>query len=590
MRIRVGVAAVICLALAGGPHAAATASITVTRADDPAPDGCAPSDCSLREAVLAVDAGSGGDTISMFPGHYRLTIAGPREDAGATGDLDLTKNVTISGVEGARVTVIDATGSDRVFDVASGVQAEIDGVTVTGGRVPGDGGGVRNRGTLTLSQDAVVGNTALGVGGGIDDEGSSTIQQSLIAHNEATGGGGLRAGASSVRTTTISGNVAGGPGVTGIGGGIDGAGGVSLALVSSTLTDNQSYNSSLTGAGIADAPYASVFNTILADNRSYAEDQSTNDLSNCAEPISSGGYNLSDGTDCGLDQPGDQWASSVLLGPLADNGGPTDTQAVLAGSAAMETGAGTPACGSLDQRGVSRPRGRTCEVGAYEFAPPLATTEAATTVAFGTATLNGTVDPSWRGATWQFEYGRTAQYGSRTPEQFLPGNGAIPVSAPLTGLRQGATYHFRLIATGAEGTTMGADQTFTTLDRTKPVLTLLRIVPGLFHRKNGAAFSFTLSENAGVTFKFDHSLRGVRSGRRCVKINRRNRRHRPCTRYLPVAGSVVLPGVEGKNSIHFDAKVGTKLLTFGAYRLRAVPKDPSGNVGKTALAAFRVLR
>ena len=137
---------------------------------------------------------------------------------------------------------------------------------------------------------------------------------------------------------------------------------------------------------------------------------------------------------------------------------------------------------------------------------------------------------------------------------------------------------------------MGADQTFTTLDRTKPVLTLLRIVPGLFHRKNGAAFSFTLSENAGVTFKFDHSLRGVRSGRRCVKINRRNRRHRPCTRYLPVVGSVVLPGVEGKNSIHFDAKVGTKLLTFGAYRLRAVPKDPSGNIGKTVLAAFRVLR
>src|SRR4029079_19626611 len=85
-------------------------------------------------------------------------------------------------------------------------------------------------------------------------------------------------------------------------------------------------------------------------------------------------------------------------------------------------------------------------------------------------------------------------------------------------------------------------------------------------------------------------LRGVRSRKRCVKITRRNRRHRPCTRYLPVAGSVVLTGTEGKNSTHFDAKVAEKLLTFGAYRLRATPKDPSGNVGKTVLAAFRGLR
>jgi hypothetical protein len=82
----------------------------------------------------------------------------------------------------------------------------------------------------------------------------------------------------------------------------------------------------------------------------------------------------------------------------------------------------------------------------------------------------------------------------------------------------------------------------------------------------------------------------VRRGNRCVKITRRNRRRRPCTRYLPVAGSIVQAGAEGPNSIHFDAKVGTKLLAFGAYRLRATPRDATGNVGKTAVAAFRVLR
>ena len=226
-----------------------------------------------------------------------------------------------------------------------------------------------------------------------------------------------------------------------------------------------------------------------------------------------------------------------------------------------------------------------------EVAPPLATTNPASSVAFSAATLNGTVDPSFRETTAYFEYGRTNAYGSATPVRMVgSSNGPLAFSEPLTGLRQGVTYHFRLVATSAEGTTTGADQSFTTLDRTKPVLSLLRVVPGLFHRPNGATLAFTLSEGATVTFRFDHVLRGVRRGGRCVKVTRRNRHRRPCTRYLPVSGSVVQAAAEGPNSIHFDARVGEKLLTFGAYRLRATPKDGAGNVGKTSLAAFRVIR
>jgi hypothetical protein len=589
MRFRAGVAVAVWLALAGAPHAAA-ATFSVTRMDDPAPDGCLPMDCSLREALLDANASPGDDAILLGPGHFRLTIPGPGEDAGVSGDLDLRQNVTITGV-GARLTVIDAQGIDRVFDVAAGVSAEIDDVTISGGRTLSDGGGIRNRGELRFVRDAILDNHAQGSGGGIDDEGSSTILQSLIAHNQATDGGGLHAGVSNVQTTTVTGNVAGGPSVTGYGGGIDGAGGFSLLLLSSTLTDNVSYNSTLTGAGIADALYANPLNTILAGNRSYTEDQSKSALSNCAGPVSSGGFNLSDGTDCGLDQLGDRQGVPVLLGPLADNGGPTDTQAVLPGSLALDNGFGTPACSGVDQRGVSRPRGNACEVGAYEFAPPLVTTTAATSIGFTTATMTGTVDPSLRETTAWFEYGRTAEYGSTTPVRVVgSGNGQMSFTEPLAGLRQGATYHYRLVAANAEGRTVGPDQSFTTMDRTKPSLTLLRVVPGLFHRKNGATLAFTLSENATVTFRFDHVLRGVRRGKRCVKITRRNRRRAPCTRYLPVAGNLVLPAAEGPNSIHFDATVGGKLLTFGAYRLRATPKDAAGNVGKTVLAAFRVLR
>ena len=587
MRVRAGVAVTIWLALAGAlaPHAAA-ATFAVTRTDDPAPDACAPSDCSLREAVLAAGP---GDVVQVPAGHYRLSIPGAGEDVGATGDLDLKKNVTIAGA-GTRSAVIDAQGIDRVFDVASGVQAQITGVTVTGGQVAGDGGGIRNLGQLGLVQDAIVSNRAQGSGGGIENGGSALILQSLIANNQATDGGGLHGGASNLQTTTVSGNVAGAPGVTGHGGGIDGTAPGSLTLGNSTLTDNRSFNSALTGGGIEDAPYANPYDTILAHNVTYAEDQTSSALSNCADPVSSGGFNLSDGTDCGLTELGDRQGIPVLLGPLADNGGPTDTEAVLPGSLALDSGACAFA-GDVDQRGVSRPRGTRCDVGAYELAPPLVSTAAATSVAFSAATLNGTVDPSFRETAVYFEYGRTTAYGSTTPEQIVgSGNGPLSYSVLLSGLRQGVTYHYRLVGANAEGTTVGADQSFTTLDRTKPVLTLLRVGPGLFHRKNGATLAFTLSESATVTFRFDHVLRGVRRGKRCVKITRRNRRRRPCTRYLPVSGSVVQPGAEGPNSIHFDARVGEKLLTFGAYRLRATPKDGAGNVGKTSLAAFRVIR
>jgi CSLREA domain-containing protein len=132
MRVRIGVVLVAAVALATAVDAH-SATFTVTRTDDnPLPSAC-DSDCSLREAVLAVDAGSGGDTIALPAGHYRLSIAGTGEDAAAKGDLDLTKNVTITGA-GARSTTIDGLGVDRVLDVATGVTAVVTDVTVTGGR------------------------------------------------------------------------------------------------------------------------------------------------------------------------------------------------------------------------------------------------------------------------------------------------------------------------------------------------------------------------------------------------------------------------------------------------------------------------
>jgi phosphodiesterase/alkaline phosphatase D-like protein len=93
--------------------------------------------------------------------------------------------------------------------------------------------------------------------------------------------------------------------------------------------------------------------------------------------------------------------------------------------------------------------------------PPDVVTGAATGVSGTSATLNGTVDPNGRPATWYFEYGTTTGYGSRTPARDGgSGTSATPVSAPVGGLTPGGVYHVRLVATGDAGTTLGSDQTF----------------------------------------------------------------------------------------------------------------------------------
>ena len=95
--------------------------------------------------------------------------------------------------------------------------------------------------------------------------------------------------------------------------------------------------------------------------------------------------------------------------------------------------------------------------------PPTATTGAASAVTRSTATLNGTVDPNGASTGYHFEYGTTTAYGlSSAGGDAGSGDDAAPVSAALEGLSPGTTYHYRLIATNADGGAEGADRTFRT--------------------------------------------------------------------------------------------------------------------------------
>jgi hypothetical protein len=96
-------------------------------------------------------------------------------------------------------------------------------------------------------------------------------------------------------------------------------------------------------------------------------------------------------------------------------------------------------------------------------AAPLVTTSPATSVTAGGARLNGSVNPNGHSTTAFFEYGTTTSYGSRTGNRNAgSGTSTRNVTASISGLRAGTTYHFRLVATSAAGTTAGSDETFTT--------------------------------------------------------------------------------------------------------------------------------
>jgi hypothetical protein len=111
-------------------------------------------------------------------------------------------------------------------------------------------------------------------------------------------------------------------------------------------------------AGIYIAGDVSVKNTIVADNLGP----------NCGGiALSATSYNLEDTNTCGFSAAADQPVTDPLLGPLADNGGPTMTHALLANSPAID--AGSPDCPppGRDQRGVIRPQRDGCDIGAYEI-------------------------------------------------------------------------------------------------------------------------------------------------------------------------------------------------------------------------------
>ena len=131
-------------ALVASPSPAEAAAITVnTTSDVVADDG----QCSLREAITAANndaasgstvgecpAGSGDDTITLPAGSYTLSLVGATEDANATGDLDITDHLTITGASPS-TTLIDGGSIDRVLHITTGATVQLNSVTIANGDI-----------------------------------------------------------------------------------------------------------------------------------------------------------------------------------------------------------------------------------------------------------------------------------------------------------------------------------------------------------------------------------------------------------------------------------------------------------------------
>jgi hypothetical protein len=416
-------AALVLLVLAAVLLPAAGASATVFPVVNLADAGPG----SLRDAIMAANGNNGPDSITIG---LTGTIDLSTELAATNGDLE------ISGPGAGALTIERAPASATAFRViSSGTEAlSLSGVTIAGGRAE-KGGGILSLGPLSLTGVDVTGNTAaasggedpsaLGAGiyvegpltmrettvsgnfaaasqgtsssgalaGGVLASGGSVIDRSTISANKAEasapngrvsaiGGGVVLSGSSRIDRSTISGNSA-----TATGGTMQpvGGGGIfaeeTLTVTGSTVTGNSAAGNAplgmhaVSGANL-EVPATTVLRDTIVSN--------PGGTTSCTVQVVSGGFNIDDGTSCGLAQPTDRSSTNPGLAPaLANNGGPTPTLALLPGSPAIDAG---NAFGlGTDQRGLPRPSdfqaipnatgGDGSDIGAFEApAPPFVST------------------------------------------------------------------------------------------------------------------------------------------------------------------------------------------------------------------------
>ena len=305
------------------------------------------------------------------------------------GTVLLNQSINFFG-QGPSVTTVAGNGAIRVFNIPFNSTVDVSvyfcGFTITDGFDAGPlnnlnsgGGAIYNFESVTINDCLITGNLALAIGGAIQNNGSLTLMNSTVSGNLSNNiaGGISNGGLASITKSTVSGNIgnnaAGGLINQGsltitnstISGNSSGFGGGIYSSLGITTVDNSTISKNialLAGGGIYNQSTITLNHTIIADQAGGGD---------CSGGTTSLGYNLDKDGSCGLAMVGDQTVGTFTLSPLANNGGPTQTHALIplgAGNEAIDTG--NIMCGvTEDQRSLPRPVNINCDIGSFEVQP-----------------------------------------------------------------------------------------------------------------------------------------------------------------------------------------------------------------------------
>jgi hypothetical protein len=408
--------------------------------------------CTLAGNAAGQDGGgieNQGGTLSLT----RCALAGnsaSRLGGGiaSNGTLALT-NCTLSG---------NSAGSDGggIFGIGT---LTASGCTLSGNSAASSGGGIANGGTMTLTNSTVSDNQAGFSGAGLRNDGAAmTVQGCTIANNTAPASAGVscNTGVQSFSNSTFFHNQATGTGIA-TAGGVASYGGTTT-IVNCTFSGNQSVSPNGGDDVWASGPLTFA-NSIFTGSAATADPNVAG-----AGVTGSLGHNLS--TDASFTAAaGDQLNTDPLLAPLAANGGPTQTLALLPGSPAIDAGDTSlvPPALTTDQRGFARLSGASVDLGAFEVQQPSFSPPTLQDGTYGTPYSQAITATATGGAAGPFTFAVAA--GALSPGLSLASDGTLSGTPTAAG-----SFSFTVQATDSDADTGSRSYTLT-IDKATPVLT-----------------------------------------------------------------------------------------------------------------------
>ena len=316
-------------------------SILVTNTHDSGPG-------SLRQAVRSA---AQDDVIGFAPAVFST----PQTITLSSGQIEISKSLSINGIFGGIVMpTIDGNSTSRIFQIDAGAKVTLNHLRIVHGMSDsnspnGSGGaGIDNHGSLKLMNSVLSENSTPYDGGAINNHANLKLENVTLFHNSANVGAGIdndyNSMLSVVNSTFVS-NTA-----TYYSGAIANNTGSTVLITNSTIVSNTSYiGSSIESPGDASLI---LWNTIIANA--------------CNGQITDAGHNLDSGTGCRLTHPTSLTNTNPLLGSLGYYSSSIPTLPLLLNSPAIDAGDDST-CPAIDARGISRPSGAHCDIGAYEY-------------------------------------------------------------------------------------------------------------------------------------------------------------------------------------------------------------------------------